>query len=163
VLIASLWSPYRCSTGGSSRPTSVTLYFAFAVQVLSAGITDVGQTKVELAQVTWGVLLGLPVCLLVSLTKFALIHFPNLRDEPVVYLLRLETAFEVHGGDLLGLESTAQYVFAHPILECCEKPVSGKVAAAAFFADFVMELHWVVFEVSWVFFSRSIIAAASRE
>jgi hypothetical protein len=126
-------------------------------------ITHVGQTKVKLAQVTWGVLLGLPVRLLVFPTKFALIHFPNLRDEAVVYLLRLETAFEVHRSNLLGLKNTAQYVCAHPILECCEEPVGRKVAAAAFFADFVMKLHWVAFEVSWGFFPRSIVAPASRQ
>jgi hypothetical protein len=124
-------------------------------------ITHVGQSKVKLAKVTRGILLGLPVRLLVFLAKFALVHIPNLCDKTVVYLPRFKTAFEVYRGDLLGLENTAQYVLAHPISKYYEEPVGGKVAAATCFADFVMELHWVAFEVGWGLFPRSIVATTS--
>jgi len=116
----------------------------------------------KLAEVTWGVLLGLPVCLLIFLTNSTFVIVPNLRDEPVVHLPRLETTSKVHRSDLLGCKDAAQYIYGHPILEYYKDPVCGEVAIPALPAYFIMEPDWVTFKVSGGLFARSIVTAAVR-
>src|SRR5260370_29552494 len=95
TLVAPLSSPICCCSSGTNPFTAVALLLAFAIQVLSTigivhaqskpslrkskdwwyapDITSLGQTKVEFPQVTWGILLGLPVRHLVLLTKSTLV------------------------------------------------------------------------------------------
>ena len=112
---------------------------------------------------TWSIFLGLPVCLLVLFTKPTFVVIPNLRDEPVVHLPRLETTSKVHHNDLLGCKGAIQYTLSHPILENYEGPFCGKVAVPTLPAYFIMELDWVMFEVSSRFFARSIVTTAIWE
>jgi len=112
---------------------------------------------------TWGVLFGLPVRLLVFLTETALIIVSNLRDESIVDLLSLETTSEVHRSDLLGFEDAREYIFVHPIPECYKNPVGGKVVAPTFLAHLAVELDWVKLEIGCRLMARSIITAALCE
>ena len=116
----------------------------------------------ELAQVTWGVLFGLPVRLLIFTAQPTLIPVSIFHDEPIVYLPRLETTRKVHRGDLSWLEGAAQYIFVHTMLEGCKYPICRKVAAPACFADFVMELDWVGFKICRRLSARPIVTAILR-
>ena len=109
----------------------------------------------------WGILLVLPACLLTILAKPTLVAFANFRNEPIVRLVRLEAAREVHPCRLVAVEVTEKSLRSYAVLESLDDPIDGEGAASSLAAR-VFEFEWIVLEYGCRFLSWSVVGFLLR-
>ena len=105
----------------------------------------------------WGVLFILPPRSLTLLAKATHIAPANFRDEPIVRLMRLKTAREIHLVDLFVFEDTDKYLCGYTVLESRYDPADCEGVASGPSAEF-FEFEGIALEWSCKPFPRSIVA-----
>ena len=95
------------------------------------------------------------------LAKATLVARANFRDEPIVRLVRLKTAREVHGVDLFALKNTVKRLCSYTVLECRDDPVDCERAASCSSARF-FEYEGIGLELGCRLPPRSIVAPFLR-
>jgi hypothetical protein len=109
----------------------------------------------------WGILLILPVCPSTLLAKPTLVSLANLRDEPIVGLVRLEPTRKVHLVYLAALEDTDKSLSGYTVLEGWYDPVDRKGTAPRLAAGF-LQFERIVLKVCCWFPPRSVVAPFPR-
>ena len=73
----------------------------------------------KFAEMSWGVLLILPLRFFALLAKPTLVAFAGPRDEPIVRLVGLKTTGEIYLVNLFAFEDTKKGLCGYTVLECC--------------------------------------------
>ena len=102
----------------------------------SPGLALVRQSKMEFAEMPRGIFLILPPRPLTLLAKATLVALANLRDEPIVRLVRFKTTSEVHLVDLFALKNAVKRFCGYIVLESRSNPVDCECAASSALAGF---------------------------
>ena len=121
----------------------------------------VRQTKVELTEMAWGILLVLPSCPFTFLAEPTLVTLANFRNEPIVRLVRLEATREVHPRRLFAVEVTEKSLRSHTVLESLDDPTDGEGGASGLAAR-VFEFEWIILEYGCRFLSGSVVGSFLR-
>jgi hypothetical protein len=124
-------------------------------------LAHIRQTEVEFAEMPWGILLILPVCSTTLPANATLVSLPDLRDEPVVGLVRRKTTSKVHLIYFFALEDTDKSLRGYTVLECWYDPVDRKGTAPRLAVGF-LQFERIALKVCCWFLSRSIVAPFLR-